>query len=324
MATVSLAEARAYNGPTLRAEPAVLDFNDVDLNLLRVFQAILEERSLTRAGQRLGLSQPAASYSLGRLRALFDDPLFVRTTGGMLPTPTASQLSAPVNRALASIREVLRHGNEFDPTSSAREFHVSMSDLGELVFLPLLCERLQKAAPGVKVTAGQVPLADVEEKLRLGQLDFAVGNMPALKSSTNYTVLFHEPYVCITRKRRGLPKGTLGRDAFLAMPHVLVASSESSHRNIEYSMQAAGLHRNIALQVPHFTVVPQIIRRTDWMVTVPERVARLFNEYGEFVIYPLPVAIPEVEVTVHWHEAFATDEGNRWFRKLIIDTLRED
>ncbi|MGH8778418.1 LysR family transcriptional regulator [Paraburkholderia sp.] len=302
----------------------MLDFNDVDLNLLRVFQAILEERSLTRAGQRLGLSQPAVSYSLGRLRALFDDPLFVRTTGSMLPTPTASQLATPVNRALASIREVLRHGNHFDPAASSREFHLSMSDLGELVFLPLLCERLQRSAPGVRMTAQQVPLADVEDKLRLGQLDFAIGNMPALKAATHHAVLFHEPYVCLTRKRPKLPKGTLTRDAFLAMRHVQVESSESSHRNIEPSLQAAGLYRDIALRVPHFTVVPQIIQRTDWMVTVPQRVAKLFNERGDFAIYRIPADVPEVEVTVHWHETFDTDEGNRWFRALIIDTLRED
>ncbi len=305
-------------------EPILVDFNDVDLNLLRVFQAILEERSLTRAGQRLGLSQPAVSYSLGRLRALFDDPLFIRTTGGMLPTPTASQLAAPLNRALASIREVLRHSDRFDPGVSAREFHLSMSDLGEQGFLPPLCSKLQQIAPFVRLTVQQVPLADVEEKLRLGQLDFALGNMPTLKASTQYAVLFHEPYVCMTRKREGLPDSQISREEFVAMLHITVASDESSHRSIEPSMQADGLYRNIALRIPHFTVVPQIIRHTDWMVTLPRRIAVLFNKHDEFVIYPLPARIPEVEVTVHWHEAFDTDEGNRWFRTLIIETLHED
>jgi DNA-binding transcriptional LysR family regulator len=300
-----------------------MDFNDVDLNLLRVFQAILEERSLTRAGQRLGLSQPAVSYSLGRLRALFDDPLFVRTTGEMLPTPTATELAAPINRAIASIREVLRHGDRFDPAASHREFHLSMSDVGEQVFLPILCSKLQELAPSVRLSVQQVPIVDVEEKLRLGQLDFAIGNMPALKLTTQYKLLFHEPYVCMTRQRSGLPAQKISREKFESISHVLVGSSESSHNNIEHLLQTEGLHRRIALRVPHFTVIPQLIRRTDWMVTLPLRVARLFNERHEFAIYPLPVEIPEVEVTAHWHDAFDAEEGNRWLRSLIIDCLSD-
>jgi DNA-binding transcriptional LysR family regulator len=299
------------------------DFNVVDLNLLRVFQAILEERSLTRAGQRLGLSQPAISYALGRLRSLFDDPLFVRTTDGMLPTPTAEQLAVPVGRAIASIREALRHGEQFDPQTSSRAFRLSMSDIGEQVFLPPICEKLQRVAPLVRLEAGQVPVADVEENLRLGQLDFAIGNLPTLKLTTNCAVLFHEAYVCMTRKRPGLPARQLSKQKFLEQSHVAVVSSESSHRTIDDSLRASGLHRRIALRVPHFTVIPQILQRTDWMVTLPYRVAKLFNESGQFLIYPLPVEIPEVEVTVHWHDTFDKDEGSRWFRELIIETLRE-
>ncbi|GAB3628839.1 LysR family transcriptional regulator [Pandoraea terrae] len=298
------------------------DFNAVDLNLLRVFQAILEERSLTRAGQRLNLSQPAISYALGRLRNLFDDPLFVRTSDGMLPTPTAEQLALPLGRAIASIREALRHGESFDPALSAREFRLSMSDIGEQVFLPPVCETLQHAGPGVRLEAWQVPVADVEGNLRLGQLDFAIGNLPALKPVTRYALLFHEAYVCMTRKRPGLPR-KLSRDDFLGMRHIAVSSSESSHRSIDDSLRAAGLHRRVALRVPHFTVVPQILQRTEWMVTLPYRVAKFFNETRQFVVYPLPEAIPEVEVTLHWHETFDNDDGNRWFRQLLIDTLRD-
>ncbi|HEV3105542.1 MAG TPA: LysR family transcriptional regulator [Trinickia sp.] len=299
------------------------DFNNVDLNLLRVFQAILEERSLTRAGQRLGLSQPAISYALGRLRVLFDDPLFVRSTEGMLPTPTAQQLALPLNRAIASIREALRHGEAFDAATSTREFRLSMSDIGEQVFLPPVCEKLQRIAPWVRLEAGQVPMSEVEEKLRLGQLDFAIGNLPALKPFTHHALLFHEAYVCMTRKRRGLPPRRMSRETFLEMGHVAVASSESSHRTIDDSLRAEGLNRRIALRVPHFTVIPQILQRTDWMVTLPQRVARFFNESGSFAIYPMPVEIPEVEVTVHWHETFDNDDGNRWFRELVIATLRD-
>lgn len=299
------------------------DFNKVDLNLLRVFQAILEERSLTRAGQRLDLTQPAISYALGRLRQLFDDPLFVRTSDGMLPTPAAEQLALPVNRALASIREALRHAEEFDPPTSTRAFRLSMSDIGEQVFLPPLCEKLQQLAPEVRLEVEQVPVALAEDALRAGRLDFAIGNLPELKPVTHYAPLFHEAYVCMTRKRAGLPARQLSPTQFLALSHIAVVSSESSHRSIDDALRAHGLHRRIALRVPHFTVVPQILRRTDWAVTLPRRVARQFNEGGEFTIYALPPGVPEVEVTVHWHENFDSDDGNAWLRAQIIETLGE-
>jgi len=299
------------------------DLNKVDLNLLRVFHAIAEERSLTRAGQRLGLSQPAISYALGRLRALFDDPLFVRTSDGMLPTSAGQQLVLPVNRAMASIRDALQYRERFDLATTTRVFRLSMSDIGEQVFLPPICEQLQRIAPNVTLEAEQVPLAQVEEAMRLGQLDFAIGNPPVLRPATRYERLFHEAYVCITRKRAGLPARRISSERFLAMPHIAVVSSESSHRSLEDSLRAAGIVRRIALRVPHFTVVPQILQRTDWMVTLPQRVADVFNESGQFAVYPLPVGIPHVEVTIHWHESYENDAGNRWLRELIIATLRE-
>lgn len=297
------------------------DFNDVDLNLLRVFQAVLEERSLTRAGQRIGLSQPAISYSLGRLRTMFDDPLFVRTPDGMLPTSMAEQLAGPISVAIGAIREALGHGEKFDPATSHREFRLAMSDIGEQFFLPLIFERLQDIAPNVRVAAELVPVSEVEERLRLGQLDFAIGNVPSLKPVTQYAVLFREHYACMTRKRPGLPDGTLTREQFLEMSHVAVASTDASHLAIEDALRAAGMRRRIALRVPHFTVIPQILRRTDLMVTTPRGVANVLNEEGRFTIYPMPVPAPEFESTMHWHASFENDYGSRWFRQLLLDTL---
>ncbi|WP_321927429.1 LysR family transcriptional regulator [Paraburkholderia guartelaensis] len=298
------------------------DFHKVDLNLLRVFQVILDERSLTRAGKQLELSQPAISYSLGRLRALFDDPLFVRTPEGMMPTPKAEQLAAPLGNAIASIRETLRHLERFDPETSSREFRLSMSDFGEQTFLPRICEKLQQVAPLMRIAAERVPLPEIEEKLRLGQLDFAIGNMSALKPVTNSALLFHDEYACMTRKRPGLPARRLSPQKFLEFSHVAVASSDSSHVEIDESLRASGLHRRIALRVPHFTVIPQILQRTDWMVTLPRGVAHLLNESEQFQIYPLPVELPHIASTVYWHAMFDTDDGNRWFRQLLVETLR--
>jgi DNA-binding transcriptional LysR family regulator len=298
------------------------DFNKVDLNLLRVFQAVLEERSLTRAGNRLGLSQPATSYALGRLRALFDDPLFTRTPDGMLPTSFAQRLKEPVGRALAAAREALHQSEPFDPATSTREFCISLSDVGGQVFLPRICERLQQVAPGVRIAAETVMLTDVEERMRLGRLDFAIGNLPSLKATTKHALLFNEEYACMTRKRPGLPARRISAARFQELSHVAVASADRSHVLIEESLRLGGLHRRIALRVSHFNVTPEILRRTDWMVTLPRGVAEALNESRQFVIYPLPIDLPRFESTIHWHELYDGDMGNLWLRQLLVDILR--
>src|SRR5437016_5448040 len=151
-----------------------MDIMKVDLNLLRVFHAIAEENSLTLAGNRLGLSQPAVSYALGRLRAMFNDPLFVRSGNTMQPTSAALELREPIRRAMSSIQEALRYGERFDPGRSTRTFHITMSDIGEMVFLPPLCEKLRDVAPNIRLEVSQLPLVQIEEALRSGRLDLAI------------------------------------------------------------------------------------------------------------------------------------------------------
>jgi len=299
----------------------VMDIKDVDLNLLRVFHAVLEERNITRAGERIGLSQPATSYALSRLRALFDDPLFVRTSDGMLPTPTAERLALPLGRAMVSIQEVLNHDKVFDAQTSTRKFRLSMSDIGVQVFLPRLCEALQHAAPHVRLSVEQVDASEVEERLRLGHLDFAIGNLPTLKGMTNHIVMFHETYACMTRKRPGLPARRLSREQFLSMSHIAVTSTDASHFLIEETLSEGGLQRRLAISVPHFTIVPEILERTDWVATLPKGVAKILNASGKFAIYPLPIDAPEAESTVHWHQTFDADEGIRWFRQFVVTVV---
>lgn len=298
-----------------------MDIIDTDLNLLRVFHAIAEENSLTLAGNRLGLSQPAVSYALGRLRAMFNDPLFVRSGNSMQPTSAALELREPIRRAMSAIQEALRHGERFDPARSTRTFHMTMSDIGEMVFLPPLCERLREVAPQVRLEVSQLPLGQIEEALRSGRLDLAIGNLPTLKPATQWHALFHEAYVCMTRKHAGETRRKLTAEEYTAMAHVFVASADNNHRLIEDFLREHNIRRNIALQIPHFSVVPQILQRTDWAVTLPRRAAQSLNSGRNFSTFELPVAIPEVEVTVHWHADFEESEANRWLRKLLIETL---
>lgn len=298
--------------------------NNMDLNLLRVFQAIADEQSLTLAGERLHLSQPAVSYALRRLRAIFNDPLFIRTKTGMQPTPTALELAKPVTRALQAVQDALSYGEKFVPARSTRTFSLSMTDAAEMFFLPPLCEYMRKHAPLARLHVEQVPKAAIEESLRTGQLDFAIGNLPLLKSATLHTSLFKESYVCLTRKRAGLParKG-LTLEEFLALSHVQVRSAESSHHQLEDVLREKGIDRAIALDLPHFSVLPSILARSDLAVSLPLRIARLFNTEGQFSLFELPVKVPEAEVTLHWHQDFDGDAGNCWMRQAIVDLLQE-
>lgn len=298
-----------------------MDILDADLNLLRVFHAIAEENSLTQAGARLGLSQPAVSYALGRLRAMFNDPLFVRSGNAMQPTSAALALREPIRRVMSVVQDALRHGEPFDPALSKRTFHIAMSDIGEMVFLPPLCERLRAAAPHVLLEVCQVPLGQIEEALRSGRLDLAVGNLPSLKPNTRSQALFREPYVCMALKRPGETRRKLSVEDYLAMAHVHVASADNSHRLIEDFLRERKLRRTVALQLPHFSVLPQILQRTDLAVTLPRSAARSMNGARHFSTFELPVELPEVEVTVHWHADFEDSDANRWLRTLLVETL---
>lgn len=294
----------------------------IDLNLLRVFQAIVEEHSLTRAGERLALSQPAVSYSLGRLRTLFDDTLFVRTRTGMQPTPVALELAEIVGSALDTVRQALRHAERFDPATSTRTFRLSLSDAGEMAYLPAICAVLHDAAPRVKLVVAPLPVEEIEEALRASRLDFAIGNLPSLLPRTRHCVLFEESYVCMTRKRDDLPDGKkLKLEQFLAASHVQVRSLEHSHDALDDALRAQGVGRNIALVLPHFVAAPGVLAATDLFATLPEKLARILNKGDAFNIYALPVPLPKVAVTMDWHEHFHDDEGNAWMRDLMTDTV---
>src|SRR3954451_25227690 len=170
-----------------------MNVGDIDLNLLRVFDAVLHERGVTPAAVRLGLTQPAVSNALARLRAVFGDPLFVRTQGGMDATPFARELAEPVRQALALLQSALAHGPGFDPASATRAFRFYMSDLGQIEFLPPLIERVQKLAPGVRLEAVALDIEDIGAALAAGTLDLAVGFLPALGPPIERRALFRDP-----------------------------------------------------------------------------------------------------------------------------------
>lgn len=295
-----------------------MNLRDIDLNLLRVFDAVLREGGVTPAAGRLGLTQPAVSNALSRLRRVFGDPLFVRTSAGMDATPFAHELGEPVRQALALLESALAHGPGFDPASSTRAFRFYMSDLGQVEFLPPLVERVQDAAPGVRLEAVAADLEHIADALGAGALDLAVGFLPALGPPVARRTLFRDPYLCLMRADHPSIGAKLTRKQFVEASHVLVTYRSGGHRVIEEALERAGVARRIALRVPHFTVVPMVLERTDLILTLPARVARVFERRGRFKALPPPVPMPAAEVAVHWHERFEADPGNRWLREQVV------
>jgi DNA-binding transcriptional LysR family regulator len=297
-----------------------MNVHDIDLNLLRVFDAVLHEKGVTSAAARLGLTQPAVSNALARMRKLFGDPLFVRTPRGVDATPFARELAEPVRQALALLESALAHGPGFDPATSTRAFRFYMSDLGQVEFLPPLVERVQRGAPGVRLEAVALEVDDIADALAAGALDLAIGFLPGLSAPVGRRALFRDPYLCLMRADH--PIAALTKKRFLEASHALVIY-RGGHRVIEEALERAGLARRIALRVPHFTVVPMVLERTDLILTLPARVARVFERRGKLKALPPPVPIPPAEVAVHWHERFEADPGNRWLREQIVELFSD-
>jgi DNA-binding transcriptional LysR family regulator len=188
-----------------------------------------------------------------------------------------------------------------------------------MVFLPPLLERMRRDAPSVKLETRTVPESELPEALASGEVDIAIGFLPGLRAPVRGEPVFTDPYACLMRADHPAAGARLTRRQFLEASHALVSSAGSGHRVIEEAMLAAGMNRKIALRVPHFTVVPMILARTDLIVTVPSRVARAFEAQGGFRTVAAPVAIPRAAVKVHWHERFTADPGNRWLRELLVE-----
>lgn len=297
----------------------------LDLNLIPVFEAMLLEKNVTAAAVRMGLTQSALSNALGRLRHYFDDPLFVKTRDGMLPTPRALELAEPLREAMTLVRAAAQKVAAFDPSTSNRTFRLYMTDVGEMVLLPALMQYLRNNKISVQIETAQLDSDQISEHLVSGEIDFAVGYLSDLGRTIANAVLFREHYVCLTRKAHEADIGSkLTQKKFLAASHVLISSMGSGHKIIEHTLDQRGFKRDVALRVPHFLVIPKIIADTDLVVTVPSRVASAFADQTELQVHPLPISIPSFDVSLFWHPRFENDPAISWFRSLLIQLFQEE
>ena len=304
-----------------------MHLKDVDLNLLRLFDAVYRSGSVSRAAEELDLTQPAASQGLTRLRGLLHDPLFVRGGGGVAPTPKAQRLAGAVHDALALLTEALNESAEFDPLASRKLFRIHMSDIGEARFLPETMRALHSQAPGLRVATFPVPAADIADSLDSGRIDFAFGFLPTVKD-TQRRHLLNDRYIVLLREGHGfLPRAArLKRQpqALLAALKTLDFVAVRSHSDTLRILQMVQLEDRLRLTTEHFMVLPGIVRATDLAVVMPRNIALSFAEQGGYAIVEPPFPLQDFSVALHWSKRFESDPGNRWLRETLVALFAED
>lgn len=295
-----------------------MDIRHLDLNLLTLLDALFDEKNVSAAARRVKISQPAASAGLSRLRDFFGDQLFVRTGSGMLPTPFASELAAPVRLILDTLnREILR-APAFDPGETRRCFTICTSDIGELVFLPRLLASLRRFAPHATARSVTVPHAQLERALEDGSIDTALGYFPDLTGANISSVpLFEHPFTCLVRSDHPTIGDRLILDQFLAADHLVVNQEGRSQEIFERVMVEKGLRRRILLHLPHFMSVPQLIRESDMISTVPLTLGLVFGRRHGIRLVDPPIEIPAIPLKQFWHRRLQNDPALSWLRSIV-------
>jgi DNA-binding transcriptional LysR family regulator len=301
-----------------------MELGDIDLNQLVLFHQLMLERRVSKVADKLGLSQPAVSNSLARMRRLFGDELFVRTPAGMVPTPFAEQLAEPVGYALAMIHGGLNQQTRFDPGSAKRSLTIGMTDIGEIVFLPRLVERLVREAPGVTLSTVRNAAVNLRDDMESGKVDLAIGLLPQLKAGFFQRRLFMQRYVCLFRRGHPIDRKKLSLSDFRAAEHLLVVSAGTGHGKVDELLRRAGVDRLVRLTVPHFVGVGHILQGTNLVATVPERLARQLAEPFGLAYLPHPVTLPEVSINVFWHAKAHRSPMNQWLRSVVFELFADD
>lgn len=295
---------------------------DVDLNLLVALDALLAERSVTRAARRVGLSQPAMSNALARLRRTFDDPLLVRSGASMVPTPRALSLAAPVREALSTLELALESLGDFEPAQARRTFTLAASDYAQLVMLPRLVQRLAERAPRVGIRVAPAMGADrLRQEQERGRVDLAIGVFPHLPPGHQHLRLFTERFVTVARAEHPALEAGLDLDAFCALRHVVISPRGDGPGMVDRALEHLDRQRTVGLRIPGFVAALSVVARTDLLLTVAERV---LTDAPGLAVYPPPVALPAFAVGMVWHDRTHHDPAQCWLRRTVAGLFCEE
>jgi len=295
-----------------------------DLNLLRVLLALDRTRHVTRAADLLNMSQSGFSSALARLRRDCGDQLFVRTSTGMIETPQARRFVEVAAAAVGAVERQMLVPRVFDPATVRTEFRLVMTDVAEIVFLPRLLEHLKRVAPQATILCDTLPKESLQQALKDGTADLALGYFPDLAAQSFYHQrLYRHTFACIVRRGHPLDQGQMTALAFSQLGHVVVTSVTRSANLLESCLRARRIERHVVLRTPHHLSLPAIIESTDLVATVPLAVAVWFAQHGAVDVVALPFRPPVFEVQQHWHRRFHQDARHQWLRQQVSQLFND-
>jgi len=299
-----------------------MKLNSLDLNLLLVFDAVLRMRSVTRAAEEVGLTQASLSNALTRLRAYFNDPLFVRMKGEMHPTPFAQGLAEPVHLALRQLQQALEGKRHFDAQAAERSFRICMTEIAQRVFLPRLMQHFASAAPRISLVTVDMAPDRAQMALAVGEIDLAIGYFADFGDNYFCQRLFEEHYVALVRTGHSSIGDTLTLEGYLQASHISYQPAAASHELLDVWLDREfarhGARRRVGLTVAHSMGLSSIVETTDLVLTVPSRLAQTFTALSGLRVMPLPLAVPAIDIRQHWHLRYHHDPGNQWLRAQFM------
>ena len=294
-----------------------MDIRQLDLNLLVAFHAMSEHRSVTRAAEAIGLSQPAMSAALSRLRLLFNDALFVKTGAGLQPTPRAIELDGAVRRVIDTVKSDILPAPAFDPRRDSKLFTLVTPDIAEVHFLPKILACFAEEAPHCDLRTLSMPRQAAAETLESGAADLAIGYLPDLQKAGFFLQkLFRNDYVCIVRGGHPTVGERLTLKTYLAASHAVVSPDGREHL-LDQFLQRRGLKRRVLVGLSHFMSLLPIIETSDLVATVPRDLANICVRHADIRIVDPPFKAPVVEVHQFWHRRFHHDVANIWLRGRV-------
>jgi DNA-binding transcriptional LysR family regulator len=304
---------RPMPGPS---RSAAKQLRGIDLNLLFVLEALIAERSVTRAARRLEVTQSAASHALSRLRELLGDPILVRQGNDMTVTPRASALAEPLREVMDRVQGIVHGSAPFDPAKAQRSFTIRSSDYTELVLLPRVVARVRREAPGVDLRM-RGAIDDAHAGLRDGTVDIVIGPMTDSPPGLLCQPLLEDGFVCVVRAGHPVVATGLSLEEYVALPHLLISPRGRTQAHVDEALSRRGLKRRVAVIVPHFLTAPFMLAESDLVLTLASRIARMSEAIVPVRVLPTPIDIGGFTFHQIWHERHQADAGHRWLRAVV-------
>lgn len=296
----------------------------LDLNLLRVFLAVMRSGSISKGAEELGMSQPSASVHIARLRDALGDPLFVRESHGVSPTPFSESLYPYIRDALDMLGRGLAEARDFNPEADSRTFTIIMTDIGETTILPSLIRAFSQISPSISFRSINIATHAAPEALKSGLADVAISYMPYLDVGFFQRKVFSTDYICLAREGHPAVTDGISLAAFKSADHVVAEAQGTGHFYLlEQNFEALGIDRKIKVRVPNFMSIPNIVAETDLLATLPRAFCSALKDSPiNLRGYEHPVELPSIDVKLLWHERFQSDPAHKWLRERIVSVIQ--